>query len=186
MTWASYVSILRPATKHDYIMNEINKSYDEIVSLFRSDICYNFPDLYNEACRKKKRVSKKKRSCGRYYYPAIRMHSINDFNYVINFFTRGHSEPEKDDFSDLVYAWFLKNGKKYAIVFQHMSDSYIDFHFSIFIPHFFQRYRERYLKTDSMSDRDIMNHYFLHHWRQGMISVPSKKYPDGVYNVTPE
>lgn len=165
-------------------MDKRNLSYEEIIEQYHSDICRGFAKEYYELCEKYTLASKRPRSKERYYYPANRFHTyMYDFNYVVNFFIRGKDEPEFDNFGDLVYAWFWKDGERYAITFQHDPDNPMNFHYSIYIPHFFKRYKQRFLKTRQMSDLDVMNHYFLNNWRQAFKNVPSIKYPNCVYQI---
>ena len=57
-------------------------------------------------------------------------------------------------------------------------------HLSVFIPHFFYRYRDRFLQKPQMKILEVMQHFFLSNYRQGMKYVPSKKYPNCIYNFS--
>lgn len=127
------------------------------------------------------RMIKNARFKNRFYYEPIRFTSSRGLNYVLLFFNLADDVPGKKRLGCAYYAWFIKNRGMYAITLTQLNRTL--YHNTIYHPHFFDRYRERYLKDMSMSKLDVIHTYLLNNTKSATGRIPSEKYPDGYWMV---
>lgn len=104
------------------------------------------------------------------YYPFIRSYELitKKNNLIcIEFTARKRSDWRKPILS--IYGIYNRQDGKYA--FSPTIDKNI---ISIFPPHFFSRYRERIVKDDTLSNDQIIKHYFKHDWGFMGVKVDDK------------
>ena len=128
----------------------------------------------------------------RVYYNPVTYKSAAGFNYVIQFFKRAYDEKEKDKLGILYYIWFMKSeetktGKKrgvYAVTVTRLSlGNQWTWHFSVYKPHFMDRYKERCLNDKSIPRLEAFHRYFMNNQKVSSSGKPSKKYPKGYWMV---
>ena len=56
-------------------------------------------------------------------------------------------------------------------------------HFTVYTPHFFDRYKERHLKDKSISTPDAVYQFFMRNLKSSAQTVTSEKYPNGYWNI---
>ena len=102
-----------------------------------------------------------------------------------------------NDYSMQVFVYdkasFKKSGLRYYSFLYYLNKSGIhvvidsacnlvsDTFFAIFIPHFFERYRMRFLKDDSLGMKETIYTYFKANQGGSFMPVPSEKYKDNFY-----
>ena len=104
------------------------------------------------------------------YYPFIRSYELvtkkNNLLFV-EFTARKRSDWRKPILS--IYGIYNRQDGKYA--FSPTIDKNI---LSIYPPHFFSRYRERIVNDDTLSNDQIIRHYFKHDWGFMGVKVDDK------------
>lgn len=125
------------------------------------------------------RMLKNARLKNRLFYDPIKFTSRRGFNYVLMFFNLANDVPGKGRLGCNYYAWFVKNRGMYAITLSLVNRS--SYRNTIYHPHFFDRYRERYLKDMSMSKQDVIHTYITNNPKSMTGDVPSEKHPDSYW-----
>ena len=137
---------------------------DEIIELLRDDFVF-LQHKIDENLRKYKQMVKNSVKKERVYYQPLNYKSAKGFHYMLQFFKRADDEPDKDKLGMIYYVWFIKNRGTYAVTLSRLSlYGHAEWHYTIYTPHFFDRYRERFLKDMSISKPN-----------------PSEKYPNGIW-----
>lgn len=160
-------------------------SYEEIAKVFVTEYNKYFRSMYQQACAANESILKNPRKNERVWYKPYKSYH-EGIHYIITFYTRALSEPEFDNVNFIWYGWFYIGDNAYAICFHtfHTSNSSkTTQNVSIFIPHFFCRYNERFLKDPKLMDYEVIHRYFLNNCIEGFKYVPSKKYPNSIYNL---
>lgn len=155
-------------------------TYDDILKLYWED-----KKLVNhkiEAGNKfYSKMLKNARLKDRIYYEPIRFTSSRGINYVLLFFNLDETVPGKGRLGCAYYATFVKNRGMYAVTLTQLNRT--QYHNTIYHPHFFDRYRERYLKDMTMSKPDVIHTYILNNPKSLTGHIPSAKYPNGYWMV---
>lgn len=154
---------------------------EDILSLLGEDIAFlqHKIDDNIKTYRKLARSSMKKE---RVFYKPLNYKSARGFNYVIQFFKRGVDEEQKDKLGIIYYTWFVKNRGIYAILFSRSSAQGRSFwRYTIYTPHFLDRYRERFLKDITISKPDVIHRYVINNLKTTLTGHPSEKYPNSIW-----
>lgn len=159
-------------------------TYDEICDLFRQDanlISHRIED----GKKKYKPLLKNSRSKERTYFAPMRFTSSRGFSYVLQFYNKGIEYPTKDRLGWFYYAWFRKDRGIYALSYTRMRSLYGHefWHFNMYHPHFFDRYRERFLKDLTLSKPEVIHKYVLNNLKSSDVCVPSQKYPNAEWKM---
>lgn len=126
----------------------------------------------------------------RVFYNPLTYKSAAGFNYVIQFFKRAYDEKERDKLGVLYYIWFMKSeetntGRKrgvYAVTVSRLSlGNQWTWHFTVYKPHFMDRYKERCLDDCSIPRLDAFHQFFLNNLKMSSSGRPSEKYPKGYW-----
>lgn len=142
--------------------------------------------------KKYKRLIKDSRGKERVFYKPLTYKSAAGFNYVIQFFTRAYDEIEKDKLGVIYYIWFLRSietqkGKKtgtYVVTVSKLSlSNHSTWHFTVYTPHFMDRYKERCLNDSSITRLEAFHRYYLNNLKISSSGRPSEKYPKGYWMV---
>ena len=166
-------------------------SMDEILRILAEDGKF-LQHKIEENKKKYTRLIKGSTRKDRVYYNPITYKSAAGFNYVIQFFKRAYDEKEKDKLGILYYVWFMKSeetktGKKrgvYAVTVSRLSlGSQWTWHFSVYKPHFMDRYKERCLNDCSIPRLEAFHRYFINNQKVSSSGKPSEKYPKGYWMV---
>ena len=157
---------------------------EEILTLLASDSQF-LQHKIDENLKTYKRLIKNSASKNRIYYNPLNYKSAKGFNWVIQFFKRGVDEvDEKSKLGTLYYTWFVKNRGIYAVTCSRLSlYGKYTWHFTIYTPHFIDRYKERFLKDKSISKPDAFYKYFRNNLKLTSSGHPSQKYPNGFWLV---
>ena len=169
-------------------------SMNEILQILSEDSKF-LQHKIDENEKKYKRLVYPSRPKERVFYNPLTYKSARGFNYVIQFFLRAFDEKEKDKLGVLYYVWFIKSeatktGKKrgvYAVTVSRLSlGNEWTWHFTVYKPHFMDRYKERYLKDCSMPRLEAFHRFFLNNLKLSSSGRPSEKYPKGFWMVCKE
>ncbi len=160
-------------------------TFDDVFRKFQADIPL-LNHKIEEGNKYYSRLSRNSRNKNRVYYNPIRFKSQRGFLYVIQFFCRGNNEPEKDKLGIFYYVMYIQNRGMH--VFRSSQMNRTEWHVTHFIPHFFDRYRERYCKDLSVDKKDVIHQFFINNLRgvsQKKV-IPSKKHPNEFWMAYPE
>lgn len=156
-------------------------SNEEILELLEDDVVF-LQHKIDENLKRYKQMVKNSVKKERVYYQPLNYKSARGFHYMLQFFKRANDEPDKDKLGMLYYVWFIKNSGTYAITFSRLSyHSYAQWHYTIFTPHFFDRYRERFLKDLSISKPDVIYRFIRGNLKMSSTGHPSEKYPNCIW-----
>ena len=156
-------------------------SNEEILELLEDDVDF-LQHKIDENLKRYKQMVKNSVKKERVYYQPLNYKSARGFHYMLQFFKRANDEPDKDKLGMLYYVWFIKNSGTYAITFSRLSyHSYAQWHYTIFTPHFFDRYRERFLKDLSISKPDVIYRFIRGNLKMSSTGHPSEKYPNCIW-----
>ena len=154
---------------------------DEIVELLRDDFVF-LQHKINENLKKYKQMVKNSVKKERVYYKPLNYKSAKGFHYMLQFFKRADDEPDKDKLGMIYYVWFIKNRGTYAVTLSRLSlYGHAEWHYTIYTPHFFDRYRERFLKDMSISKPDVIYRFIRGNLKMSSSGNPSEKYPNGIW-----
>jgi len=154
---------------------------DEIIELLRDDFVF-LQHKIDENLRKYKQMVKNSVKKERVYYQPLNYKSAKGFHYMLQFFKRADDEPDKDKLGMIYYVWFIKNRGTYAVTLSRLSlYGHAEWHYTIYTPHFFDRYRERFLKDMSISKPDVIYRFILGNLKMSTSGNPSEKYPNGIW-----
>lgn len=154
-------------------------SFDEIFELFRQDLPllnHKIEDA-NKAIQKKATVY---RNTEQTYYNPISFSTSKGFSYVIQFFNRGISFERRHRIGVYYYVKYLHKGGMYTFMLSSANKQFE--HLNLFTPHFFDRYRERFLKDLSLPKDEVIATYIRHNAKRAFRFVPSIKYPKCSYS----
>lgn len=167
-------------------------SIEEILKILGED--YKFLQYKIDENKKKyKRLVANSARKDRVMYNPLTFKSAAGFNYVIQFFKRAYNEIETDKLGVIFYIWFIKSeetstGKKrgtYVVTVSKLSlRNECTWHFTIYTPHFMDRYKERFLKDNSITRLEAFHKYLLGNLKVSSSGKPSEKYPRGYWMVT--
>lgn len=153
-------------------------SMEEVFDLFRKDL----PLLNHKIEESNKRIQKKAttfRNTERIYYRPITFTSSRGFSYVIQYFNRGIQFEQRNRIGCYYYVKYLHKGGIHMFMPSLANKEVM--HFNFFIPHFFDRYRERKLKDLSLSKDEVIDTYIRNNAKRALKFVPSLKYPQCSY-----
>ncbi len=155
-------------------------SYTEIATCFRKELVKYVPKIQAFADKFSSTVKKTR------MYPVSRTYTFDTkdkLRIVMHFVAQKRSDWKEPKFC-IFGTYTLKDGM-YAVMLGGVNDSEVD----IFIPHFFERYRERIVKDSSLSGTELLIHYFSNnpvmYWEHATSShfLAYKKYESD--DVTP-
>ena len=152
---------------------------EEVFELYRKDL----PFVNNRIKEYSKIIDKRIKYFSlhkeRYYFEPMSFSTRNGFDFVIQFYKSSSNEVDVLGKSSYIqYATFVKNKGRFAINHTIINKSIIQT--QIYIPHFFDRYRERYLKDKSIKMSDVIYKYIMNNLKSVDMKkeVPSEKYPN--------
>ena len=156
-------------------------SNQEILELLRDDFDF-LQHKIDENLKKYQQAVKRSTKKERVFYQPLNYKSAKGFHYMLQFFKRADDEPEKDKLGMLYYVWFIKDRGTYAIILSRLSlHGYAQWHYTIYTPHFFDRYRERFLKDMSISKPDVIYRFIRGNLKMSSSGHPSEKYPNAIW-----
>ena len=153
-------------------------SYEEIIDLFKID-CAILKYKIAENTKRYQKAIKGSRARGKRYFKPIAFSGSRGFNYVLRFFDYGIDYTSKKRLGLYYFAWFRKNKGIYALTFTKLGGCI--WHFTIYHPHFFDRYRERCLKDPNLSKPEVIFKFLHNNQKKSATNIPSEKYPDGYW-----
>lgn len=154
-------------------------SIEDIMKLLMDDKSFFNHKRENVGKPFKKKVKMLPNRKEEYFFEPVEFKSAKGFNYVFQYFKRGSDDYKKEQLGLIIYVWFVKNRGIYVIQESLLHRQYV--HYSIIIPHFFSRYRERFLKDLSIQTKDVINIFYRRNYRFAATGLPSEKYPEGYW-----
>ena len=154
----------------------------EIIALLHEDFAFGqhkYEGIYKHYEKLAKGYSHRK---DRVNFKPQSFRSATGFNYVFRFFKRAANDNANGKIGYDHYVWFVKNRGIYAIKrITLQTGSGRAGKFQIYIPHFFDRYRERYLKDPTIPMSEVVQRFILDNLKGAVADIPSKKYPNSVW-----
>ena len=130
-------------------------TYEEIVKLFEEKEKPLIMHKIAEAGKNLRRLIKNTRNIERRYFTPIKFSSSRGFNVTIQCYDEGINYPRHQRLGAFYYAWFRRNRGIYLLTYSLMQRT--EWHYSVYTPHFLDRYNERFLKDPSLSKPDIID-----------------------------
>lgn len=150
-------------------------TYSDVYQLFREDI----PQLNHKIEEANKKIRKKYRNARnteRHYFTPIKYKSNRGFYYVLQFFDNGINVPKNERHGFYYYVMFVLKRGIYAMKPSQINRQF--WHFTIYTPHFFDRYKERHLKNKNANTHDAIYQFLTENPKVSSRVVPSEKYPN--------
>lgn len=152
---------------------------DEVFLLYQKDLPF-VNHRIKEYCKiTNKKLKEFSVSKERYYFEPMRFSTRKGFEFVLQSFKRSSDEIDALGKSGLIqYAMFVKNRGRYAIMHSFINRTAMQI--QIYIPHFFDRYRERFLKDKSIKMTDVIHKFLMDNLKSVdmKIEIPSEKHPN--------
>ena len=155
-------------------------SYEEVFELFREDLT-QLNHKIEAATKKMRKKYRNARNSERHYFTPIKYQSQRGFNYVLQFFDNGINVPREARLGFYYYTWYIQRKGVYAMMLSQLNRQV--WHFTIYTPHFFDRYKERFLKDKTISTPDAIYTFFTRNPKSSTQGVPSEKYPNGYWAI---
>jgi len=155
----------------------------EIISLLKEDAAFAWHKI-DETSRKYLKLAKNySYRKERVFFKPVSFKSAKGFNYVYRYYKRAADEKSKSIIGCQDYIWFVKERGIYAIRTIHvntlMGSSTV---YHIYTPHFFDRYRERFLKDLSIDKLKVIETFMFANDHGMALGFSSEKYPDSVWS----
>lgn len=154
----------------------------EIIALLKEDFSFGqhkFDDLHKRYLKIAKGYSHRK---DRVDFNPVSFKSATGFNYVFRFYKRAANDSREGKIDCEHYIWFIKRRGLFAIRIVNQKSIYrTERKYQVYIPHFFDRYRERFLKDISIPKLEVMRCFMLCNPQGALMCFPSEKYPDSVW-----
>lgn len=152
-------------------------TFDDVYQHFQLD-----KDLLNHKIEQGNKIfsryTKGTQNTKRIYYKPTVFTSNRGLQYVIQFFCRAISEPEKERLGLYYYVTYVQKRGRFAFIYSLMNKKV--WHLTLYTPHFFERYRKRFLNDPTISISDVVEQFFRNNQKKtGMkMTIPSKKHPN--------
>ena len=155
----------------------------EIIALLHEDFAFGqhkYDETYSHFLKVAKGYSHRK---DRVNFKPQTFRSAMGFNYVFRYYKRAADDKGDGKIGSNHYVWFEKQRGIYAIlrITMHAQSVGAD-RFQIFTPHFFDRYRERYLKDPTIPKLEVVQRFMLGNSQGALAEIPSEKYPGSVWS----
>ena len=158
-------------------------SYEEIVNSYKKDI----PEVLRKCCAiikenhsLYKRTILTRTRAGAVFFRPVDFQSSSGNNYSMQAFSYDKASFKKSGLRFYSFMSFV-NKTGINVVIDSMSNLISKGYYAMFIPHFFERYRERFLNNESLGMRDTIYTYFKSNQGGSFMPVPSNKYKNSFY-----
>ena len=153
-------------------------TYDEIIKLFEEQEKPVILRKIEKVGKDYRKISRNRRNTERVYFKPIRYESTRGFHVVINCYDEGINFPRHKRLGVFYYAWFRKKRGIHLLTYSRLENSI--WHYSVYLPHFFDRYNERFLKDPTLSKPEIIDKYYFNNLKSATmrLRVESAKYPN--------
>lgn len=160
-------------------------TYSEILALYGEDGKL-LENKIKESRKKYFHLIRTSRNTSRVYFKAIEFDSKRGFHHVVQFFNDGINKPTKQRLGQIYYACFRQKRGIFVATLSLAEKMF--YHFNIYTPHFFDRYRERCLKDLSLNKSDVINTFFRNNAKvvSMKLRIPSEKYPNEYWSICAE
>ena len=108
--------------------------------------------------------------------------SAMGFNHVFRYYKRAANDNGSGKIGLDHYEWFTKGRGIYAIREITMQTKSGGRKYQVYTPHFFDRYRERYLKDPTIPKLEVVQRFMLGNSQGALAEIPSEKYPGSVWS----
>ncbi len=157
-------------------------SYSDIIEIINKDKAFIQHQLVDLEASYRKIVAERKPTDAHHFAPK-HIVSNRGLNYVITFFFWSKEDFRSNGFTYTIYAYQLKKDGFYAFFYVSDHDTSKDC-WMVYTPHFFNRYRERFLKDMSMEKSEVMNQFFLRNYRTMNYDQDNPDYPNGTMSLS--
>ena len=158
-------------------------SYEEIVNAYKKDT----PEVQRKCCSIiRENLSSYKRAIfsrsrpGSIFFRPVNFKSSSCNDYSMQAFAYDKASFKKSGLRYYSFLYFLNKAGIHVVI-----DSACNFvseeFFSIFIPHFFERYRTRFLMDESLGMWETIYSYFKANQGGTFMPIPSEKYKNSFY-----
>jgi len=130
---------------------------DEIIKLFEEIEKPLIMRKLAEAGKNLRHVIKNTRNTERRKFKPIEYSTSRGFNIIIQCYDEGINTPRHKRLGAYYYAWFRRKPGIHLLTYSCLERTV--WHYSLFIPHFFDRYNERFLKDSSLTKPEIIKLY---------------------------
>lgn len=159
-------------------------SNEEIISLLEEDFVFvrhKLDVLYPKYLKIAKNYSHRKE---RVNFKPVTYTSAKGFNYVFRCFKRDVNDNVKLKVGCDNYTWFVKKRGIFAIrEIDSASREGYELVRCIYTPHFFDRYRERFLKDLSIPKLEVIERFMLANDKSMSKEIQSTKYPNSLWSL---
>ena len=166
------------------IMITDSMTNEEIISLLEEDFVFvkhKLEELYPKYLKLAKKYSHRKE---RVNFKPVSYKSAKGFNYVFRCYKRDVNDKDKLKVGCENYIWYVKERGIYAI--REIDSASVDGYElirCIYTPHFFDRYRERFLKDLSIPKLEVIEKFMLSNDKYMSKGIPSEKYPNSSWSL---
>ena len=154
----------------------------EIIALLKEDFAFcqhKYDETYSRYLKIAKGYSHRK---DRVNFKSISFKSATGFNYVFRYYKRAANDNGDGKVGLDYYAWYVKNRGIYAVLRLDMATANDKGpRYQVYIPHFFDRYRVRYLKDLTIPKLEVVQQFVLGNSQGAVAEIPSEKYPNSVW-----
>jgi hypothetical protein len=154
----------------------------EIIALLHEDFAFG-QHKYDETCKHYEKLAKGySHRKDRVDFKPLSFKSAVGFNYVFRYYKRAANDNGNGKIGLNHYVWFTKGRGIYAIsrLSLHLG-SEVKNKFQVYTPHFFDRYRERYLKDATIPKLEVVQRFAFGNPQGAVAEIQSEKYPNSVW-----
>lgn len=164
-------------------------SYEEIVAEFNKDWINYFPDVIDRHLNDNKYrrfMLKQAKDDIPVSFKPISIKSPRGNTYILQINSKGKSDYKKNGFLFVVYMYYHRPEGIYAVMLcSNSSHSFSNTSYNIYIPHFFDRYRERELKDIHKPKMETIIDFFQHNSTGKYSTFESEKYKNSIFFTVP-
>lgn len=164
-------------------------SYEEIVAEFKKDWETYFPSVIERHLNDNKYrryMLKQAKDDVPVFFKPIHLTSTRGNKYILHINSKGRTDYKRKGFLFLVYMYFHRPNGIYAVLLCSNSSWNFDSNtYNIYIPHFFDRYRERELQDVHKPKMETIIDFFQNNPTGKYTPVDSNKYKDSIFFTVP-
>lgn len=154
--------------------------YAEICRLWKKDNDGIVSHKAQEQAAKLRRKMLASSDKGEATMPPVMFKSASGFTFWLMVCCKSRGDAKKFRFGKLVFAWYLTARGFYTIA--NMLEGGC-LRFWIFTPHFFDRYRERFLKDMTLEKEAVIQRFLETNYNMVKTKIASSKYPNSHYLI---
>ena len=164
-------------------------SYEEVVAEFRKDWKNYFPNIipkHLDDNKYRRYMLKQVKDDVPVFFKPIYITSDRGNKYILQINSKGRSDYKRNGLLFSLYMYYHRPEGIYVVLLcSNSSWDYKDESFNIYIPHFFDRYRERELKDIHKPKMETIIDFFKNNATGQYNKVDSDKYKDSIFYTVP-